>query len=85
MSAAPTVQDSGSRGPLHDESRFEDADAFYAALADALDDCGEAEALQLLSRLVLLLANEIGRQDVLLAAIGRARSGAADGGPDRQA
>lgn len=85
MSAAPTFQDPASTGPLHGESRFEDPDAFYAALAEALDGCGEAEALQLLSRLVLVLANEIGRRDVLLAAIGRARSGAPDEGPDRRA
>lgn len=57
---------------LHETSRFEDADAFYAALAEALDAAGEEEALKFLSRLVLLLANEIGRQDVLLAAIERA-------------
>lgn len=64
-----TVRDS----LLHEASRFEDADAFYAALAEALDAAGDEErAMKFLSRLVLLLANEIGRQDVLREAIERA-------------
>lgn len=57
---------------LHEANRFEDADAFFAALAAALDAAGEEGATTLLARLVLLLANEIGRQDVLFAAIARA-------------
>lgn len=69
---------------LHETSRFEDADAFYAALAEALDAAdGEEEATKLLSRLVLLLANEVGRQEVLLAAIERARNMSGAGGCQR--
>lgn len=63
---------------LHDGSRLEDPDAFYAVLAGALDGVGEDEAMGLLCRLVLVLANEIGSQTVLLAAIERAQRAGAD-------
>ncbi len=54
---------------LRFDSAFEDGDAFYAALVDAIDEVGDEHAPQFLSRLVLVLANQIGREDVLAAAI----------------
>jgi len=54
---------------LRFDSAFEDGDAFYAALVDAIDEAGDERAPQFLSRLVLVLANQIGREDVLEAAI----------------
>jgi Protein of unknown function (DUF2783) len=56
-------------GPLQFDPAFEDGDAFYAALVDAIDEAGDEAAPQFLSRLVLVLANQIGREDVLAAAI----------------
>jgi hypothetical protein len=55
--------------PLHDVSRFEDADAFYAALVKKLEAAGDEDAVAFLCRLTLILANEIGRQETLLASL----------------
>ncbi len=52
---------------------LEDADAFYAALIDAHRDFSDAESETMNARLVLLLANHIGRSDVLQAALEAAR------------
>ena len=57
---------------LHEASRFERPDAFYATLVKKLEAAGDDGALQFLCRLVLILANEVGHQDTLLAALGRA-------------
>ncbi len=54
---------------LHGASRIEGPDAFYATLVKALEAAGDDEALPFLCRLVLILANEVGRQDTLLAAL----------------
>lgn len=54
--------------------RISDGDGFYAALVDALDAAGPDEASALLSRLVLLLANEVGDAEVLMAALSAAKA-----------
>jgi len=64
---------------LQFDSTFEDGDAFYAALVDAIDSVGDERAPQFLSRLVLVLANQIGSEDVLAAAIKMALEDARSG------
>jgi hypothetical protein len=54
---------------LHDASRFEDPDAYYAALVKKLEAAGDDDAVRFLCRLTLVLANEIGRHETLLAAL----------------
>jgi hypothetical protein len=55
------------------EPNLEQPDPFYEALIDTHRDLGEAESHALNARLVLLLANHIGRHDVLLQALQAAR------------
>lgn len=55
------------------EPNLEQPDTFYEALIDTHRDLGEAESHALNARLVLLLANHIGRHDVLLEALQTAR------------
>ncbi len=54
------------------------ADDIYAALVEAHRGLDEAESRRLDARLILLLANEVGDDDRLLALIAEAR---AAGGP----
>ena len=56
------------------EPNLEAPDAFYEALIDTHRDLDEAQSQALNARLVLLLANHIGRQDVLLEALQAARA-----------
>jgi hypothetical protein len=49
-------------------------DDFYQALIDAHRDLSEADSLRLNSRLILILANQVGSTDRLLEAIELARS-----------
>lgn len=51
------------------DPRIEDPDRFYAALVAANDGLGEEQSGDLMLRLVFLLANQVGRQDVLLTCI----------------
>jgi len=51
------------------EPRIPDPDGFYAALLAAHEGLDEARSADLNARLVLLLANQCGDQDVLLACI----------------
>jgi hypothetical protein len=51
-----------------------DADGFYEALIAANDGLTDAESDAFFLRLALLLANQIGDQQVLLAVIGAARA-----------
>lgn len=53
---------------------LEAPDDFYEALIDAHRDLSTADSHALNARLVLLLANQIGRQEVLLQALQVARS-----------
>lgn len=59
--------------PLETEARLEAPDAFYEALIDTHRDLSDDQSHALNARLVLLLANHIGRQDVLLQALQAAR------------
>lgn len=56
------------------EPNLEAPDPFYEALIETHRDLDEAQSHALNARLVLLLANHIGRQDVLLQALQAARS-----------
>lgn len=51
------------------EPNFSDADAFYAALADIHRDRSPGESEQINARLILLLANQVGEQDILQQAL----------------
>ena len=60
---------------LETASRFADPDAAYLALVEARRDRTDAEAAELDTRLVLILANHIGDIDVLREAIALAKGG----------
>jgi len=53
--------------------RLEDADSFYAALLQAHAGLSDAQSALFNSKLVLLLANQVGRTDRLAACIAAAR------------
>jgi Protein of unknown function (DUF2783) len=55
-------------------AHFDAPDDFYEALIDAHQGLEVAQSHELNAKLVLLLANHIGRQDVLQAALAAARS-----------
>ncbi len=57
-------------------SKFSDPDAAYLALVQARRNLSDAEASQLDTRLVLILANHIGDLDVLREAIALAKQAA---------
>jgi hypothetical protein len=59
---------------LMTEPHLSAPDDFYEALIDAHRDLSAAESLALNARLVLLLANHIGTQDVLRQALDAARA-----------
>ena len=59
---------------LNVEANFDDADGFYAALIDAHRDLTEPQSGALNARLVLLLANHIGKVAVLRDALTKARA-----------
>jgi hypothetical protein len=61
---------------LNTTAHLESADDFYEALLDAHQGLSLAQSHALNARLVLLLANEVGRLDVLKAALAAARQGA---------
>jgi hypothetical protein len=56
------------------EPNLDAPDDFYEALIDAHRDLSTAQSEQLNAKLVLLLANHIGRLDVLKEALAAARS-----------
>ncbi|MFP7673932.1 DUF2783 domain-containing protein [Marivita sp. S0852] len=55
------------------EPNFDNSDDFYAALLAAHDGLDEPEMHALNARLILILANHIGRNDVLEEALSAAR------------
>lgn len=55
------------------QANIPDADGFYEAWLRAHEGLGDAESADLDARLVLLLANQVGEQSVLLACIEEAR------------
>ncbi|WP_411818636.1 DUF2783 domain-containing protein [Hyphococcus sp. DH-69] len=60
-------------GVVKFEPAYENADAFYAALVEAVDAVGDEAAPQFLARLALILSNQIGAEDVLHEAIRTAK------------
>ena len=60
--------------PLNTDPNLEAPDSFYEALIETHRDLPEAQSHALNARLVLLLANQIGRLDVLTAAFAAARA-----------
>ncbi|MCW5663247.1 MAG: DUF2783 domain-containing protein [Piscinibacter sp.] len=61
--------------PLITEPNLEAPDPFYEALIETHRDLDEAQSHALNARLVLLLANHVGRHEVLLEALQAARAG----------
>lgn len=57
------------------EPHLDAPDDFYEALIDAHRDLGTAQSHELNAKLVLLLANHVGRLDVLRQALAAARAG----------
>ncbi|ROZ79779.1 DUF2783 domain-containing protein [Ramlibacter sp. WS9] len=62
--------------PLTIDANLDSADSFYEALIDTHRDLDEAQSHALNARLLLLLANHIGRMDVLQQALQAARDSA---------
>ena len=58
------------------DANLESADSFYEALIETHRDLDEPQSHALNARLVLLLANHIGRMDVLRQALQAARDSA---------
>ena len=58
---------------LNTEFNLDSADDFYEALIDAHRDLSVAQSHELNAKLVLLLANHIGKQAVLCEALAAAR------------
>jgi hypothetical protein len=56
------------------DPNFDDADGFYEALIEAHRDLDAAQSGALNARLVLLLANHVGRDAALRAALAAARA-----------
>lgn len=54
---------------LQTAPNFTDPDAFYAALADVHRDRTPEESERINARLILLLANQVGDQSVLMEAL----------------
>lgn len=59
---------------MNTEPNIPDPDGFYAALVAAHEGLDDAASAALNARLVFLLANQVGRQDTLLACIAAARA-----------
>lgn len=51
------------------DNNFSNADAFYAALADVHRERSDAESAAINARLILLLANQVGNQQILEQAL----------------
>jgi hypothetical protein len=66
---------------LNTEFNLESGDDFYEALIDAHRDLTPAQSHELNAKLVLLLANHIGRLDVLRQALKAACDATASPGP----
>ena len=63
--------------------KFTDADASYAAIVDALDAAGDSGTIDFLTRLVLLLAAEVGDHARIVALVTRAGQGPESTEPGR--
>jgi len=56
------------------ETQFDDADGFYEQLMDAHEGLSREQSEMLNARLILLLANQIGSQEVLAQCLQAARA-----------
>jgi hypothetical protein len=59
---------------MNTEPNIPDPDGFYAALIDAHEGLTEPQSAELNARLVLLLANQVGDQRLLLDCVQAARA-----------
>lgn len=59
---------------LNLKPNFDDTDGFYAALLGAHEGLSDADSDALNARLILILANHIGSEGVLKAALAAAKS-----------
>lgn len=59
---------------MQTDPNIPDPDAFYAALVAAHEGLSEAESAALNARLVFLLANQVGDQQVLAECVAAART-----------
>lgn len=59
---------------LRRDLSFADGDAVYEALIDMLDGLDDEQAMRVLAKLVLLLANHIGDESVIEEAIAAAQA-----------
>jgi hypothetical protein len=69
---------------MRTEPNIEDPDAFYEKLLRAHADLSEEESVELDTRLILLLANQIGNLAVLSACIEAARANVLKSRPARE-
>ena len=60
---------------LRSDLGFEDGDAVYEALINAITGLDDAQAMKLMAKLILLLANHIGDEETLKSAIVAASDG----------
>jgi hypothetical protein len=67
-------EESPTMNTLITTPNFESGDDFYEALIDAHRDISDAQSHELNAKLVLLLANHVGRQAVLSEALTVARA-----------
>jgi len=58
---------------LRKELGFDDADAVYEALINAISGLDDPQAMKLMAKLVLLLANHIGDKEIVAQALETAR------------
>lgn len=65
--------------PFELEPRIANADAFYAALAHAQDGLTLEQSFALMTRLALILANQVGDLESLMAALRMAARAPGDG------
>ena len=59
---------------LNLKPNFDDTDGFYAALIEAHEGLSDGDSEALNARLILILANHIGKKDVLNAALDAAKT-----------
>lgn len=74
MTPTPSIGAGLPTGGLVLEPQIDRPDDFYQALIDAHRDLSEADSLRLNSRLILILANQVGQSDRLIEAIRLARA-----------
>ena len=55
-----------------------DPDSVYEALIDAISDLEDEAAMRVLAKMILLLANHVGDEDIIREAIAAARAEIAD-------